>query len=247
MPMKWIQKHFQIVLVVLLAIYIGSVLLAIYHEGWPNASRTGQIGDSFGGLLGPIINLVTIIFLFNTFKIERDRNLLEQKNSLIEQDRIKADAFNARIERFHDIIDGFKAQGISKLTVAEALLGGKGKSMLFHGTEAMDIFFSRLVLSKKKLPLDVLPNRTFKQIEIIFSSVENLFENFVQFPPSSEVYRNQVAFNLSILYTFKLADVITASGIIDYAEDQLIDYMKPLQLKFRNIAIKNALLSPNFS
>ena len=47
-----------------------------YNLEW--TKNTGPLGDTFGGLLSPIIGLVSVYFIYETFKAQREQ-LIEQK------------------------------------------------------------------------------------------------------------------------------------------------------------------------
>lgn len=195
--MKWLHKNFQIILILLAIIYIGSVLLAIYHEGWPTATRTGQIGDSFGGLLAPIINLVTIIFVFNTFEIER-------KRSYTEGDRIQADSFNSRIERFHKIINEFRYdfyEGHSKT------LFGMDAIVKYHSDIQPDLLQGKFKVT-----------RNIEELVVLFLAIDKVISDIKNFKPVNFVYNDDVIFNLRVLYTYKILVIIEHWQMNDFEQ-----------------------------
>lgn len=203
--MNWLQKHFTLILLILAAGYMSAVIFAIYHEGWPSSERTGQIGDTFGGLLGPLINLITIIFLFNTFKIDRRRN----EN---EEDKIIADSMDSRIQRLENMIGDFEFLDLEGVAIEDIIKENfSRKKRTYYGASGMELFFSRSIdwINDGVFRLD----DQLEKIELIFESIEDIYSDLVLLKDFNEVYRKQVEYSLRILYKFKLDKIIQSANL----------------------------------
>lgn len=230
-----IQKNFYQTLFLIAIIYLLGVLLAIYWDGWPRSERTGQIGDTFGGLIGPLVNLATIIFLYRTFKIEHDRSLLEEE-------RVTAEAFYSRIERYHKLIDEFKYVDLSGLQLYEAVTN-RGRSIqvenTHYGVEAMELFFRKNNIKHNCI------GSALSNIQILYISISTLFGDVLKFHPKNEIYKKQVEFNLRVLYSFKLNPVILASQLI--VTENINEGFIATQVAMKLISESNAALSPSLA
>lgn len=67
-----------IIIIVMFTVLISIVYLYKFLKIDPN--RYGPIGDSIGGILGPFVSLITIIFIYETFLTERRKSKLETEN-----------------------------------------------------------------------------------------------------------------------------------------------------------------------
>ncbi len=93
-PKRWLQMVLPILAIALLIVFTAWCFMGSKLEG------RGQIGDYFGGIMGPFVGLIGAILTFAAFYIQYQANE-EQKKALAEQAKeIKKQQAQQRIDRF---------------------------------------------------------------------------------------------------------------------------------------------------
>lgn len=107
---KIVNKPFIFAMIGFVLFLIGLVfILTRPSNSWTmDLSNNGQIGDTIGGIVGPVINLVSIIFLYISFKSQISANRIQAKQ--IRQEREinqKNNNFNSLMEIFKGLKDDY--------------------------------------------------------------------------------------------------------------------------------------------
>lgn len=111
--------------------------------GWQDV--TGPIGDTFGGILSPLIGLVSIYFIYETFKAQREQ-LEEQKTSSKAaynlqseefEDQKKANDATISSNRLHSLMDDFERVRIKFENIEYTTF------MVFKGISAFQNFVTK--------------------------------------------------------------------------------------------------------
>jgi len=100
-----IDKKFVIYIIgFILLLFLAVILFTRPSYPWTiNLSDKGTIGDAIGGITGPIINLLSVILLYISFKTQISANTI-QRNQLIEEKD-----FNTKNSNFSSLMSVFQS------------------------------------------------------------------------------------------------------------------------------------------
>ncbi|MBK7035448.1 MAG: hypothetical protein IPH42_03650 [Bacteroidetes bacterium] len=168
----------KIIIVIIITLAITIIILYNYYHIDP--AIFGPIGDSIGGTLTPFLSLITIIFIYETF-------LVEKSKSNLEKERHEAELLNNRIERIHDSIDNFYHVSISKPfgdpTFSEMINPTKEyyKSETLRGTIAILNYYDGFMKDYKDQQTLLTPKDM--ELQSIYLYFLNLLQNVEKFEP----------------------------------------------------------------
>ena len=114
----------NIVLVVCTVINIILTAIALIFFFKVDVLRTGPLGDTFGGLLSPVIGGISIYFIYMTFKAQRDQLEDQKKATKSAVDSVYVSElrdFLAEVENRITLIEYVSARGINKNTGLQAI------------------------------------------------------------------------------------------------------------------------------
>jgi hypothetical protein len=131
-----------------LALFVGIPLLLLApffltgfsYFKWANFTTTGQIGDTIGGITAPIVNLISAVLIYLSFR----QQLLANE---IQIDLINAEK-NKDISRSERELLIFHYQeiksSINSLKYESTLYSNNGNK-IYYGTEALEIFIKEII------------------------------------------------------------------------------------------------------
>jgi uncharacterized membrane protein len=84
--LNWVKNNIEWVLLTFAVLAIISPI--IFTRSWAGLdfSKTGQIGETIGGLVSPILNFLTIILLYLAFKEQMEANTIQKENDKTSRD-----------------------------------------------------------------------------------------------------------------------------------------------------------------
>lgn len=105
------MKKYQTLIFLLLGIVFLSVVLLRSLIGGFDFTTTGQIGDTIGGILSPLMSLIGALLVYVSFREQLEANKIQREALAIEVERSKSDReldlimyFNAQIrQQYNDL------------------------------------------------------------------------------------------------------------------------------------------------
>ena len=73
----WIEKYFSRIIILLLVFAFISPVVYFQLHLWFDFSNTCQIGDTFGGLTAPFLNLMGAALVYLLFTKQRKANIIQ--------------------------------------------------------------------------------------------------------------------------------------------------------------------------
>jgi hypothetical protein len=133
---RWIMNHWRIILLVLgfILVLFGAVFMftrQTIFDSW-GLSTTGQIGDTIGGIAGPIINIVGSLLIYLSFISQNKANQIQgDQNSFV---------------LLHDLYKDLK-DDFNNLTFYSETVGNGNE---YRGKRALSVFCQVLEARKEK-------------------------------------------------------------------------------------------------
>lgn len=178
------DKKSQNFTVWVVGITISLLILFILVNQLLKIEQFGQLGDFFNGIAAPVLSLITIILLYNSFLVQKEelkatRQALEQstqemKNSAAIMERTEQ---NAKLERLESIVFKLleicdnKRQNIQlsdTISSFDVLYGKRNDTLHYVGSEATKYWFMKVIREQK------VENNAKKIPELIASNFESL-------------------------------------------------------------------------
>jgi hypothetical protein len=136
------RKNARLTLLIGIPILIISpfIITGFSYFKWANFTNTGQIGDTIGGITGPIINLISAILIYLSFRQQLLAN--EIQIELINSERSKDISRSERellILHYNEIKDS-----INSLKYQAVHIQSGNFQNTFHGTEALETFMKEI-------------------------------------------------------------------------------------------------------
>lgn len=94
---EWLIKHSHIILIAGLVILVSAPILATSLYTGINFTKTGEIGDTIGGITAPIAHLIGAFLVFISFKTQIRANEIQQKALKKEKIEIIRERLNSRL------------------------------------------------------------------------------------------------------------------------------------------------------
>lgn len=188
---------------IVIIIMIGVIIIIgyLYSVKKLDPQTYGPIGDSVSGLLTPFLTMITIIVIYESFRMDRKRHLQDEE-------RVLTELLNTRIERVHKSIDSFSYTYTHYETIADALLNlEKGIEVGGNGIIGIEVYYknfknlhdmNRIILQ----PMDV-------ELENIYKYCSKLLSDINDFNPINTAYKEDVVFNFKLLYSSKIQKIVT--------------------------------------
>ena len=125
-------KHIIFLTVGIILILFGSVYTftrPAFSVGW-DLSKTGNIGDTIGGITAPIINIIGSILIFISFLAQNKANKIQANQN----------NFNLLHQLFRDVKDDYNNLSFSSSSIKD------GK--IYQGQKALSVFSETLEIRK---------------------------------------------------------------------------------------------------
>ncbi|MDX2171541.1 MAG: hypothetical protein SFY56_00375 [Bacteroidota bacterium] len=201
------------------------LLTALSHFKWANFTHTGEIGDTIGGITAPIVNLISAILIYLSFRQQLLANEIQIDLVNAEKDKdISRSEKELLIFHYAEI-----KESISSVKYESALFQTRG-SHTFIGTEAFEIFIKELSSIK-----NYDAHQFWFTIELVLIDIET----FLDFLTRSEYLdagdKQFFGFRLHTLFFHKI--LIPLGGIDELSND----FIKGVKIRNRIQQISKAL------
>ena len=119
------------------------LLTGFSYFKWADFTSTGQIGDTIGGITAPIVNLISAILIYLSFRQQLLANEIQIDliNAEKNKDIARADR-ELLIFHYHEIKSSIEA-----LKFESTYINNNG-NRVFHGTEALETFLKEIIQTK---------------------------------------------------------------------------------------------------
>ncbi|MFZ4400912.1 MAG: hypothetical protein ACOYO1_12825 [Bacteroidales bacterium] len=218
---KIFDKKIVIFTVGITLIIIGSIFILIKFRfvNLFNLNNLGELGDTIGGIAGPIINLLGAILVYKSFLIQIEANRIQLEN--IEQERSFNSLWELYKESKNDIYN-FEYLYIRDNTQNVVLKG-------FHS-------FDRLIIELKNNYVNVISRRKFI-INNIISILQNFSIIYKKINNSNISFDDKYLLNSKMNYLFSSQLENYIKEIIDLLKDSEIELIKSIQNEYDKIVI----------
>lgn len=192
------------------------LLTGFSYFKWANFTNTGQVGDTIGGITAPIVNLISAILIYLSFRQQLLAN--EIQIDLINTEKNKDISRSERellILHYNEIKDT-----ISSLKYQATFIKGNNDRNMFYGTEALETFIKEI---------SALQNYDSHEFWLSINLILIDVETFIGFLKKSEFIdpgdKQFFGFRLNTLF---LHSMIMPLGQIDSLSD---DYKKGVSIR----------------
>ena len=211
----------------ILSIGIFLIFLSLYvftrpaiFDSW-NFTQTGQIGDTIGGISGPIINLIGAYLVYISFQAQIEANRIQAKALKDEKERIRLEnIYQKQISQFDDIkITLRQLEFIVELEPDWSHEGGYSTNapLIFKGLNALNEYTNRLLRPERYGRQKYETYGMFLNFQFMMISVNDLIIN-VQYKIDDPIDKEFLLNNIKHFYNNFLKTF--AERIIEhYGED----------------------------